>query len=115
MKATRNVRRKHVGSSFLRRLGPGVMGGSSRQDSIRSGYVSDQEALASQSGPGPQQATTGQPLLVHHQPVSSVRSGRAGLAHSSPRDSGSVIVAGLEGGPGQDTRLCYLTSSEVSK
>lgn len=63
------------------------MGGSSRQDSIRSGYVSDHEALSSS-----------QPHMIH------------GL--SSSMQQSSLDGAHLQN---QDARMCYLTSSEVRK
>ena len=89
------------------RLGPGTMGGSSRQDSIRSGYVSDHETLAGPNaaaaaggggggGRGGHRSSlggAGQPL-----PVTVIQ------ASQQQQQSGSM-----------DARMCYLTSSEVSE
>lgn len=76
------------GNGFMhqRNLRLAPMGGSSRQDSIRSGYVSDHEALSSS-----------QPHMIH------------GL--SSSMQQSSLDGAHLQN---QDARMCYLTSSEIS-
>ena len=79
------------------------MGGSSRQDSIRSGYVSDHEALA-----GPAAGGTGRGGGGHR--------GSLGGGGGQPLPV-TVIQASQTGhgsGGGIDARMCYLTSSEVS-
>jgi len=73
------------------------MGGSSRQDSIRSGYMSDHEALGSG---GPNGVVGG----------GRGRGGRRGGSLEHPH----VSMGGAPHQMQQDTRMCYLTSSEVS-
>ena len=67
--------------------------GSSRQDSIRSGYMSDHEALSSRSRHGSTSALMG------------MGSGGAGIGQ------GVRQQVSIESVPSQDSRMCYLHHS----
>ena len=88
------------------------MGGSSRQDSIRSGYASDHEALSSQAHAHPMAAGSAQ-HGAHAQHAGARRQSSTASLQMARQNSRGQSMDG-QTGQQQDPRLCYLTSSEVS-